>query len=381
MQGTGERRAGSGPRDPRFVRASDGPRTHDLRPRRANPYVRGADPADDVAAARAAVARAGTGYARRRPPRRTLGDRVHDFVVRWGWRAYAIPVLAVVTVVALMTSTSSGSPPSKTVADARHGATGTSSRSRAPVLAPAHITLSSDAPGADAVTKIPKGYSLPAGGPYTKTGKGTFRVLKGTSPVIGTRGTLFRYSIDVENGMQHVDLARFQKTVMSVLADKRSWSGHGVRLERVDSGHIDFHVTMTSAMTVRKLCGYTIPVETSCYAPASGGTTPVNRVVFDDARWVRGATAYLGDLAKYREYMINHEDGHALGHEHAHQCLPGGLAPAMMQQTFGLRSSTTHQLCQANPWPYPTGVKIGPHGAPGAEQQDTNTNNEYYIGD
>ena len=76
-------------------------------------------------------------------------------------------------------------------------------------------------------------------------------------------------------------------------------------------------------------------------------------------------------------YMINHEDGHALGHEHAHQCLPDGLAPAMMQQTFGLRSASTGKLCGANPWPYPPGVT----GAPGTESADTSANDEYAIGD
>ncbi len=74
--------------------------------------------------------------------------------------------------------------------------------------------------------------------------------------------------------------------------------------------------------------------------------------------------------------MINHEDGHALGHQHAHQCLPGGLAPVMMQQTIGLRSAATGKICQANPWPYPAGAA----GAPGAEQPDTAANNEYGSG-
>jgi hypothetical protein len=62
---------------------------------------------------------------------------------------------------------------------------------------------------------------------------------------------------------------------------------------------------------------------------------------------------------------------------HAHQCLPGGLAPVMMQQTFGLRSAATGQWCEANPWPYPTGAK----GAPGPEQPDTPANDEYGLGD
>jgi hypothetical protein len=146
-------------------------------------------------------------------------------------------------------------------------------------------------------------------------------------------------------------------------------------LQRVDSGRIDFHITLTSALTVRQMCGYTVHVETSCYAAA--GVSPDNRVVLNVARWVRGSTAYVGDLGAYRIYMINHEDGHALGHQHAHQCLPGGLAPVMMQQTFGLRSAATNDLCEANPWPFPPGAK----GTPGAEQPDTPQNDEYGLGD
>ncbi|MGI8677808.1 MAG: DUF3152 domain-containing protein, partial [Jatrophihabitans sp.] len=224
---------------------------------------------------------------------------------------------------------------------------------------------------------ILKAAALPAGVPYTAKGDGTFRVLPGTSPKVGT-GKLFRYSIDVEDGITGTDLAQYEKVVVDTLADPRSWSAHGVALKRVDSGPIDFHVSLTSSMTVRKLCGYDIPVETSCYVTAgSVGNLGVNRVVFNLSRWARGSTAYLGDLAAYRSYMINHEDGHAIGHNHAHQCLSGGLAPVMMQQTFGLRSTRTGKLCQANPWPYP----VGATDAPGAEQQDTQANNEYGRGD
>jgi hypothetical protein len=154
-----------------------------------------------------------------------------------------------------------------------------------------------------------------------------------------------------------------------VLSDPRSWAGHnGVALQRVDStykGPVDFHISLTSALTVRTLCGYEIQIETSCWDPG------VDRVVLNVARWVRGDAAYIGDLAAYRQYMVNHEDGHALGHQHAHTCLADGLAPAMMQQTIGLKS-TTGQMCQANPWPYPKGAA----DAPGVEAPDTNANNE-----
>ena len=81
----------------------------------------------------------------------------------------------------------------------------------------------------------------------------------------------------------------------------------------------------------------------------------VNRVFLNVSRWVRGAAPYVGDLTAYRVYMINHEDGHALGHNHAHQCLADGLAPAMMQQTFGLKSAVTGDELPGQPVAVPAG--------------------------
>jgi hypothetical protein len=135
-------------------------------------------------------------------------------------------------------------------------------------------------------------------------------------------------------------------------------------------------VSLTTPLTTRQFCGYEMKAETSCYAKAgSAAGVDVNRVVLNLSRWVRGAAAYAGHVPTYRLYMINHEDGHALGHEHAHQCLPNGMAPVMMQQTLGLRSYVTGKTCAANPWPYPPGVS----GAPGAEQADTTQNSEIAL--
>ncbi|MEO8888038.1 MAG: DUF3152 domain-containing protein [Jatrophihabitantaceae bacterium] len=294
---------------------------------------------------------------------------LRGFVRRYGWRAYALPILVLVSAAALLTAHSDVSP-------SHHDSGGALPVSQTPVSPPptaeSNTTLNPDRPGANARNTAVKAAALPAGLAYTLKGTGTFSVLPGTSKVVGS-GQLYRYSIEVENGVS-ANLTQFADLVQSTLADPRSWSGHGVALQRVDSGHIDFHVTLTSSLTVRTLCGYDIPVETSCYIGA-GATSPVNRVVLNDSRWARGSAAYLGDLAAYRVYMINHEDGHALGHEHAHECLPGGLAPAMMQQTIGLKDPNTGKLCMANPWPYPTGVK----GAPGAEQPDTQQNSEFGI--
>jgi hypothetical protein len=327
---------------------------------------------DDVARARAGVRNAGVTFGPRES-RRTLVDSWRDFAHRYGWRAYALPVLVVVTIAALMTTGEVRKHVTATVA--KHATGKASGPAAGPPTAGASMTLKDDPTGNKVNDTVLEAAALPAGAAYTVQGKDTFRVLEGTSPVVGS-GHLFRYDIEVENGIDDINLTQFSNLVVTTLSDKRSWSGHGVSLERVDSGPVDFHITLTSSITVRKYCGYDIHIETSCFVP-SGGVSDVNRVVLNDSRWVRGSAAYVGDLAAYRIYMINHEDGHAMGHEHAHQCLPGGLAPVMMQQTFGLRSAATDKLCEANPWPYPTGAK----GAPGAEQPDTPANDEYGLGD
>ncbi len=228
--------------------------------------------------------------------------------------------------------------------------------------------MTTDTPTAGAAQEALASDALPPGAAYTEQGAGTFSVLPGTGPVVGS-GTVHRYSIEVENGVTGVDTAAFAATVTSVLSDPRSWTGRGgVALQRVDAGPLDFRVSLTSAMTVRTLCGYDQKIETSCYDHDQG------RVVLNVARWVRGDVAYLGDLDLYRVYMVNHEDGHALGHQHSHECLTGGLAPVMMQQTIGLKS-VTGQMCQANAWPYPPGAT----DAPGQEEPDTPANDESVL--
>ena len=330
---------------------------------------------DDVDSARRGAASFGSGVGP------TFGERLREFIRRYGWRAYALPILVIVTVVALATAHD----PAKAPAQPAAGGASAGGQAVAPPVshthgastppnAPDSMSVKSDDTGGITAAEAATNGKLPAGPAYTKDGDGTFRVLPGTSKVVGKTGQLFKYDIEVENGVKGVDLNAFAALVESTLANRKSWSGHGVRLQRVPAADAQFRVTLTSSMTVRQFCGYDIPVETSCYATAGAAAgLDANRVVFNVARYVRGAGAYVGDLAAYRHYMINHEVGHALGHQHAHQCLLDGLAPVMMQQTIGLKDANTGKYCAANAWPYPPGVK----GTPGAEQADTNSNSEY----
>ena len=87
-------------------------------------------------------------------------------------------------------------------------------------------------------------------------------------------------------------------------------------------------------MSVREGCGYEFRLETSCYSPSFGADRQA-RVFINEARWIRGAVPFEGDVGSYRQYVINHEVGHAIGYVRHEPCdQQGGLAPVMMQQTF-----------------------------------------------
>lgn len=168
-------------------------------------------------------------------------------------------------------------------------------------------------------------------------GGGDLTVVPGTSEVAG-EGPLKRYMVEVETGLPG-DPKDFAAAVDQVLGDERSWIGDGaMSMQRVDSGPVDFRVTLAAPETVDSLCA---PLRTmgrvSCH---QGGRSIINQ-----NRWVSGVEHFDGDLETYRIYVINHEVGHALGKGHVPCPGRGEPAPVMQQQTFGLDG------CTANGWP------------------------------
>lgn len=295
------------------------------------------------------------------------------FVQRCGWYAYALPILVAVTVAAVWNLSGSGRP--RATAGGSTQSLSTQRPSTPSPSAPPHSTrlrpMPSPARRATAAVTVgtatnsssvepgsgkSKAFDarrLPPGAPYTKNGTDTFRVLAGSGRATG-RGGVRRYVVEVENGVTGVDIDAFARLVQTTLADRRSWTADGtVTLLRVtDRARADFSVSLTSSLTVRRLCGYEQKIETSCWENSHGAS----RVNLNVARWVRGATSFGQDLLTYHRYMINHEVGHALGHAHTYRCLPDGPAPVMLQQTITLKESKgrNRRLCRPNAWPYPT---------------------------
>ncbi len=274
----------------------------------------------------------------RRPP--AVGrrpGRLRRFVQRYGWRAYALPLLTIATIVTLvdLALTSPAVP-----ADSGFGAAPTTAAGE---LTPSVVEGAPVAPaeGDAAPTEAPATVGVES---YVEQGAGTLSVVDGTSAVYGT-GPLRRFIVEVEDGIG-VEGAPFAQAVEATLGDPRSWgSGGRMSFQRVGAaeaaaGEFEFKVSLVSPGSM----------ETYCPGVGTGGYTSCrygDRAVINLARWATAVPDYEGDVATYRLYVVNHEVGHALGNGHQDCPGTGQLAPVMQQQTLGLDG------CQKNPWPYP----------------------------
>jgi hypothetical protein len=263
--------------------------------------------------------------------------RVRRFVQRYGWRAYAVPLLAIATIVTLV-DLAIGAPSSPAVPA---GTTAVAQPStEAPVAAFEPLTTGA-AEGDAEPSQAPQS---PGEETYVEMGAGTLSIVDGTSAVYGS-GPLRRFIVEVEDGIA-VDGAPFAQAVESTLGDPRSWGGGGrMSFQRVGAaeaaaGQFDFRVSLVSPGNM----------ETYCPGVGTGGYTSCrygDRAVINLARWATAVPHYEGDVATYRLYVVNHEVGHALGNGHRDCPGAGQVAPVMQQQTLGLDG------CAKNAWPYP----------------------------
>ena len=146
------------------------------------------------------------------------------------------------------------------------------------------------------------------------------------------------FAVEVERGLP-VEPGGFGREVERTLLDRRGWTADGTySLRRTKGSEASFRVTLASPETTDELCA---PLETkgtwSCFQDG--------RVVLNAARWLSGSPVHRRELRSYRQYMVNHEVGHALGEDHLGCPGPGRPAPVMMQQSKGLGS------CKPNAWP------------------------------
>jgi hypothetical protein len=141
-----------------------------------------------------------------------------------------------------------------------------------------------------------------------------------------------------------IDSAEAAEIVARTLGDARGWQTQdrvrfrAVSPEAVADGDVDITIVLASPTLTDALCK---PLRTngqvSCFN--------LRKVVLNSVRWTSGVPGYRGDLAAYRQYMVNHEIGHGLYHGHVECPDRDALAPIMLQQSKGLDG------CRPNAWP------------------------------
>ncbi len=204
-------------------------------------------------------------------------------------------------------------------------------------------------------TSLASSTSAPAS-PYLKPVPGTIvavpNIASGKTRVVPVptstppaTGRTFTYTVEVEVGLP-VDAAAFAAAVQKTLTDQRGWQGvDGVRFVNISPDQAargvrpNVRVTLASPELTNRFC-----------APQNTGLSKLScfngeRATINFHRWINGATTYGKDIASYRQYVVNHEVGHSLGHGHVGCPSPGERAPLMVQQTKWLLGCT--------PWPWP----------------------------
>ena len=170
-------------------------------------------------------------------------------------------------------------------------------------------------------------------------GDDTWTVADPVAPSRPGADTVYHYVLRAENGTD-VDAAAAASAVESVLNDDRGWrTAEGVSFEQVsDPDSADFVLSIATPPTADALCS---PLETA----SMWNCRSEENVVLNSDRWTYGSPTF-SSLDAYHIYVINHEVGHFLGHEHEY-CAGAGLkAPTMAQQ-----SRTRDGGCTENGWP------------------------------
>ncbi|WP_432496656.1 DUF3152 domain-containing protein [Kineococcus auxinigenes] len=137
-----------------------------------------------------------------------------------------------------------------------------------------------------------------------------------------------------------LDPAAFAGFALGVLNDPRGWgAGGATSFERTD-GEAELRLVLATPDTSAALCR---PLRTMGTLSCRVG----DAAVLTWYRWVEAIADYGEDRTGYRQYLVNHEVGHLLGHGHEPNPGAGRLAPVMVQQTKGLDGALP------NPWPNP----------------------------
>ena len=134
------------------------------------------------------------------------------------------------------------------------------------------------------------------------------------------------YRVAVDDDVAY-PLEQFAQEVQIYLADPHGWEARGHEFVYSPHGG-SIVITLSSPKTL---------ATSGCYdGQLSCAEVGGKRMHINAKRWMSGSTKSGLPLEEYRQYVISHEMGHILGHDHVKCAKKGAPAPIMMQQTLGI---------------------------------------------
>lgn len=119
----------------------------------------------------------------------------------------------------------------------------------------------------------------------------------------------------------------FKEEIIAYLADPDGWVSQGYR----------FRYTTTKPSVTIELSHPDTLASNGCHdSYLSCAELGGHRMYLNADRWTKGASKSKLELKHYRQYMVTHEMGHIIGHDHKKCPGKGKPAPLMMQQTLGI---------------------------------------------
>ena len=133
------------------------------------------------------------------------------------------------------------------------------------------------------------------------------------------------YQVVIDDDVKY-PLNKFKDLLQIYLADPNGWESKGYKFIYKPEGDIIIHLSSQSTLRTNGCQDGTL----SC--AELGG----KHMYLNEFRWKHGAHKSKLPLERYRQYVVSHEMGHILGHDHKTCPSPGAPAPVMMQQTQGI---------------------------------------------
>ena len=136
-----------------------------------------------------------------------------------------------------------------------------------------------------------------------------------------------------------------KKIIKKILADKRGWAGKGYFFEEINNLYkAKIQIYFKTNKQINKLFNNHVNLKNLSVTDRS--TNPIS-IYFNTNNWYKIPKPFKSSLKKYREYLVQHEFGHAIGYNHVERPPKNSkqLCNPMLQQTLH-----TKPYCIPNPW-------------------------------